>query len=130
MKLRNIFEKDTKPVSYTAGTVIFKEGQERNCMYAVKTGEVDLLVRGQLAETVSPEGFFGELALIDRAPRTATAVAKTDCSLIPITEKQFLFLVHEVPFFALTIMRSMGARIRSRVAQFGVMPWAGSENKN
>jgi CRP/FNR family transcriptional regulator, cyclic AMP receptor protein len=130
MKLRNIFEKDTKPVSYTAGTVIFKEGQERDCMYVVKTGEVDLLVRGQLAETVSPEGFFGELALIDRAPRTATAVAKTDCSLIPITEKQFLFLVHEVPFFALTIMRSMGARIRSRVAQFGVMPWAGSENKN
>jgi CRP/FNR family transcriptional regulator, cyclic AMP receptor protein len=125
MRLRNIFEKDTTPLSYSAGSVIFREGQERDCMYVVKAGQVDLLVRGQLAETVSEEGFFGELAMIDNSPRTATAVAKTDCTIIPINEKQFLFLVHEVPFFALTIMRSMGRRIRTRTALFGVMPWPG-----
>ncbi len=63
-----------------------------------------------------------ELALIDKSPRSATAVAKTDCSLIPITEKQFLFLVQETPFFALTVMATLARRIRSRNAQFGVMP--------
>src|SRR5260221_446343 len=112
MKLGNIFEKDTTPVSYPAGSVIFNEGKARDVMYVVKTGEVDILVRGQLAETVSPDGFFGELALIDKSPRSATAVAKTDCSLIPITEKQFLFLVQETPFFALTVMATLARRIR------------------
>jgi CRP/FNR family transcriptional regulator, cyclic AMP receptor protein len=122
MKLGNIFEKDTTPVSYPAGTVIFNEGQARDVMYVVKTGQIDILVCGQIAETVCPDGFFGELALIDKSPRSATAVAKTDCSLIPITEKQFLFLVQETPFFALTVMATLARRIRSRNAQFGVMP--------
>jgi MYXO-CTERM domain-containing protein len=57
-------------------------------------------------------------------------VAKTDCTLIPISEKQFLFLVHEAPFSALTIMRSMGRRIRQRTALFGVMPWPGGQIKS
>ena len=59
MRLPNIFEKETTPVSYSAGSVIFSEGQKRDRMYVVRTGEVDLLVRGQLAETVPEDGFFG-----------------------------------------------------------------------
>src|SRR5215469_17794576 len=66
--LRNIFEKDTTPLSYSAGSVIFSAGQKRDCMYVVKAGEVDLLVRGQLAETVSVDGFFGELEMLDNSP--------------------------------------------------------------
>lgn len=89
MRLRNIFEKDTTPVSYSAGSVIFSEGQQRDCMYVVRTGEVDLSVCGQLAETVPVDGFFGELAMIDNSPRTATAVAKTDCTLIPIKLERY-----------------------------------------
>ena len=124
-RLPNIFEKDTTLLSYSAGSVIFSEGQKRDRMYVVKAGEVDLLVRGQLAETVPEDGFFGELAMIDDSPRTVTAVAKTDCTVIPISEKQFLFLSQEIPMFALIIMRSMGRRIRHRTALFGVMPWPG-----
>jgi CRP-like cAMP-binding protein len=125
VRLPNIFEKETTPVSYSSGSVIFSEGQKRDRMYVVRAGEVALLVRGQLAETVSVDGFFGELAMIDDSPRTATAVAKTDCTLIPISEKQFVFLSQEVPLFSLIIMRSMGRRIRQRTALFGVMPWPG-----
>jgi CRP-like cAMP-binding protein len=73
------------------------------------------------------DGFFGELAMIDDSPRTATAVAKTDCILTPITEKQFEFLSQEVPLFSLAIMRAMVCRIRSRTARFGVMPWRGQQ---
>lgn len=69
MRLRNVFEKNTKPVRYSAGSVIFSEGQKRDFMYVVKDGKVDLLVRGQLAETVPVDGFFGELAMIDNPPR-------------------------------------------------------------
>jgi CRP-like cAMP-binding protein len=61
---------------------------------------------------VVSRGFFGEMALIDGGTRSATAIAKTDCKLVPITEKQFLFMVQETPFFALRVMRTLTARLR------------------
>jgi CRP-like cAMP-binding protein len=47
------------------------------------------------------------MALIDGGMRSATAIAKTDCALIPINEKQFLFMVQETPFFSLTVIRTL-----------------------
>jgi CRP/FNR family transcriptional regulator, cyclic AMP receptor protein len=117
MKLPNIFEKDAVPIPYTAGQIIFEFGQMRDFMYVVKKGEVDIVIRGQVVETVGEDGFFGELALIDRAPRSAAAIAKTDCVLIKIDERQFLYLIQETPFFALIVMRTMANRIRRRNAQ-------------
>jgi CRP/FNR family transcriptional regulator, cyclic AMP receptor protein len=117
MKLPNLFEKDAVPTPYTAGQIIFEIGQTRDFMYVVKKGEVDIVIRGEVVETVAEEGFFGELALADHAPRSATAIAKTDCVLIKIDERQFLYLVQETPFFALIVMRTMAARIRRRNAQ-------------
>jgi CRP-like cAMP-binding protein len=52
------------------------------------------------------------MALIDQGSRRATAVAKTDCTIIPVSEKHFLFMVEETPFFALILMRTMTARLR------------------
>jgi len=117
MKLPNLFEKDSVPIPYAAGQIIFDEGQERDFMYVIKKGEVDILIRGHVVETVGEDGFFGELALIDRAPRSAQAIAKSDCSLIRIDERQFLYLVQETPFFALIVMRTMAQRIRRRNTQ-------------
>ena len=54
----------------------------------------------------------GELALIDRRPRSATAVAVTACVLAPIDEKQFQFMVQQTPFFALQVMRVLTERLR------------------
>jgi CRP-like cAMP-binding protein len=77
MKLPNIFEKEVTPSSFSAGSVIFAEGQKLDSMYVVKSGEVELKVRGKLVEVVGQDGFFGEMALVDQALRSATAVAKT-----------------------------------------------------
>jgi CRP/FNR family transcriptional regulator, cyclic AMP receptor protein len=55
---------------------------------------------------------FGEMALIDAAPRSATAVAKTDVKIVPVGEKQFLFLVGRTPHFALNVMRTLARRLR------------------
>jgi CRP/FNR family transcriptional regulator, cyclic AMP receptor protein len=112
MKLPNIFEKEVTPLSLSAGTVIFAEGQKRDSMYVVKSGKVDLNVRGKNVEVVGTDGFFGEMALVDQAPRSATAVARTDCIVIPISERHFLFMVEETPFFALTVLRTLTARLR------------------
>src|SRR5262249_41849162 len=55
---------------------------------------------------------FGGMALIDSEPRSATAVAITDVELVPVSEKQFLFLVTQTPYFALRVMRILAQRLR------------------
>lgn len=97
---------------FTAGSDIFKEGEQGNKMYIVKEGEVELLVRGKVIANVGKGGIIGEMALIDNKPRSATARAKTDCELGPINEHRFLELVHQKPIFALDVMRVLVERLR------------------
>jgi CRP-like cAMP-binding protein len=61
---------------------------------------------------LTADSIFGEMALIDSEPRSATAVAITDVELVPISEKQFLFLVGQTPYFALKVMRTLAQRLR------------------
>ena len=113
MNLPNIFETEVTPLALFAGDVIYSDGDEPNAMYIVQSGQVELRVSGTRMETVGPDGFFGEMALVDHGPRAATAVAKTECILIPVSEKHFLYMVEETPFFALLVLRTMVARLRS-----------------
>jgi CRP-like cAMP-binding protein len=113
MKLPNIFEDDTPPHNFTAGAVIFSSGDQGEDMFVVKSGEVELRVGGETVEVVKEDGFFGEMALIEEGPRTATAVAKTDCTLVPINEKRFEFMVHETPLFALHMLKGLSRRLRN-----------------
>lgn len=113
MKLPNIFESDTTPLKFSAGDVIFSSGEDGTDMFVVNEGEVELRVAGKAVEVVKEDGFFGEMALIEEGPRTATAVAKTDCVLVPINEKRFEFMVHEVPMFALHVMKGLSKRLRT-----------------
>ncbi len=112
MKIPNIFENQTVPETYSAGTIIFQEGQEGDSMYIVKSGEVELRVHGKVVEVVSEDGFFGEMAVIESGQRSATAIAKTDTVLIPLNKKRFEFMVHEIPFFAVHVMQGLSRRLR------------------
>ena len=113
MKIPNIFEGQTPPETYTAGSTIFQEGQEGDCMYIVKDGEVEIRVHGKVVEVVSADGFFGEMAVIEDGHRSATAIAKTDAVLIPLNKKRFEFMVHEVPYFAGHVMQGRARRLRN-----------------
>ncbi len=108
----NIFKNETDVVSFTAGEVICKEGEAGDTMYVVQDGEVDIMVGGKVMETAGPGGVLGEMALIDTAHRSATAVAKTDCTLVPLDETKFKIVVHNTPFFAIQVMRVMADRLR------------------
>jgi CRP/FNR family cyclic AMP-dependent transcriptional regulator len=103
---------DAELVSFPAGQRIFREGDPGELMYVVREGEVELHVKGQLVEALGPGGVLGEMALIEHAPRTATATAKTACTLVPIPEKRFTFMVQQTPHFALQIMKVMAERLR------------------
>ena len=104
-------EEDTR--TFPAGTVIFAEDEPGDVMYAVLEGEVEIRSKGRLLRVVQPDGFFGEMALIDSKPRSATAQAKTDCKVACISEMRFLILVQHSPFFALHVMRIMAERMRA-----------------
>lgn len=95
-----------------AGTIIFSAGDAGNCMFAVRAGEVELLVGDHVVEVVPEDGIFGEMAIIDREPRTATARARTACELVRIDEPRFNFLVQETPLFALHVLRLLAHRLR------------------
>ncbi len=98
---------------YEAGETIFREGDDGYAMYVVLEGSVKLSVTGRNVEKVSKGGVFGEMALIDASPRSATAVAATECWLASITSENFKKLIQETPGFALDIMTVMAARLRS-----------------
>jgi len=105
---RNAEETETHP----AGHVIFREGEAGHAMYAVQEGEVDIVVHGNIVETVGAGGIFGEMSLLlEGHNRSATAVAKTECRLAPVTERRFNFLVQQTPMFALQVMRIIAGRL-------------------
>lgn len=112
MQAFELFRNDDNRQTFAAGTQIFAAGEPGRNMYVVKDGKVDIVSRGQVLETVGPGGIFGEMALIDKTNRSAGAVAKTDCTLVLIDERRFLYLVQESPFFALSVMGVMANRLR------------------
>jgi CRP-like cAMP-binding protein len=62
-------------------------------------------------ERLPQYSIFGELALIDNATHIATAIAAGDAKLVPVSAKQFLFLISNTPYFALNVMRVMARRL-------------------
>jgi CRP-like cAMP-binding protein len=110
MKLPQSFA--SPPRTFVSGATIFKAGDDAREMFVVESGEVDLIVNGEIVETVGPDGFFGELALIDDSTRSADAVARSDCRLLTLTRHRFLFMVDEIPLFALQVMKGMADRLR------------------
>src|SRR4051812_26256798 len=97
---------------FEAGKVVFREGDPGDAVYVVLDGKVDLRVNGQLVETVGPGGILGEMALIEQAPRVASATARTGCDLLPISETRFMSMIQQTPHFALQIMKVMASRLR------------------
>jgi CRP-like cAMP-binding protein len=103
---------DDAPLRPEPGAVIFAAGDSGREMYVVRSGKVDLKIGDTLLETVGPGGILGELALVDPAPRSASALAGEDCSLVRVDREAFESLVRKVPGLALEVMRVMARRLR------------------
>ena len=99
--------------SFKAGEIIFRQGDPAEELYIVKSGKVEIRLGNRLLDTLPELSIFGEMALIDHRPRSATAVAATDATVVPVSEKQFLFLVGRTPHFALNVMRVLAQRLRT-----------------
>ena len=108
---------ETNPKVCEAGEAVFREFDMGSEMYVVLEGQVEIMIGDKVVETLGPGEPFGEMALIDQAPRVATATAKTRCTLAVIPEKRFLFMIQTAPHFALQIMKVMADRLRKMNAR-------------
>lgn len=111
MNLEQLFQRDPNLKSFAVGDTIFAEGDAGDYMYVVITGNLEIKVRGQVMETAVPGDIVGEMALIDNGTRSASAIARTNVTLVPIDQKRFTFLVQETPYFALHVMNVLADRL-------------------
>ena len=112
MPVFDLLRRESDVRSFAAGEVIFAEGQEGDSMFAVLEGDVEIRKGSRTLEVVGTGGVFGEMALIDHQPRSAGAIARTDCRVAAVGTKRFMLLVQQTPYFALQIMQVLVERLR------------------
>jgi CRP-like cAMP-binding protein len=95
---------------YKAGRIIMREGQLGMALFAVLEGRVAIRIGDSVVEKLGPGGIFGEMSLVDRRPRLATAVAETDCALLAMSRHMFLHLVKKSPKFGASLLKAVGER--------------------
>jgi CRP/FNR family cyclic AMP-dependent transcriptional regulator len=91
---------------------IFTQDDEGGAMYVVRSGKVAIMAGGAVLESIGPNGIFGEMALIDGSPRSATAITREPTEVAVIDERAFLYLVERNPGFALDLLRRLAKRLR------------------
>ncbi len=106
------FSKPEEYQAFSVGQTIFRKGDVGDSLYIVAEGQVNIVMGEQILETVEAGGMLGEIALIDDKPRSADAVARTDCLLTQVSRQHFLALIQRTPLFALQVMRVMADRLR------------------
>lgn len=100
--------------TYQADETIVKQGTTGTALYIVLSGRATIVVSDQTVGEVTAGDFFGELALIEEHPRTASVIAseETECLLFPAWE--FTALLDEHPEIAVPIMKALIGRLHRR----------------
>ena len=112
MNPAELFSRDDA-IQLSAGDVLFREGDEGDKMYVLLEGTVDVTIAGKVVETAGSGALLGEIALIERSPRSATVTATAPCRLAQVDQRRFHFLVQQTPFFATHVMHVLAGRLRS-----------------
>lgn len=115
-RLRAIFQVAHRN-TFAAGETVFEEGEPGSTLHVVCSGRIDI-VRDSANDpvvltTLGPGEFFGELALFDRGPRSATAVAVEDTETLSLDRVDILDVVNRYPEVALALLNSVCARLRT-----------------
>ena len=102
---------------YPKGEYIFREGESADFAYVLKSGSVEILKTGIDGELIlatldEPNALFGEMALIDGAPRSAGARAVTDANVDEVRQNDFLAYVQKNPAAAMNIMKKLSTELR------------------
>lgn len=105
-------------LNVAAGRDLIKEGavgaQE---FFVIAGGKATVTRKGKKIATLGPGDYFGELALLDRAPRNATVTATTDVEVVVLTQRDFSTVLQDVPAIASKLLAGMARRLREADAK-------------
>jgi CRP/FNR family cyclic AMP-dependent transcriptional regulator len=105
-----------KEVSRPAGDTLARQGEAGVGFFLITEGTAAVNVSGRKRRRLSRGDFFGEIALLDGGPRTATIVAETPVKLLGLTAWVFRGLVQQNPGMALKMLEVVASRLRSASA--------------
>lgn len=97
--------------SYEAGETLFKEGDLGRALYIIKSGEVDIFQKNNKICTFHEGDFFGELALLEEVPRTATVKVTKDSRLILIYKVKFDSILETDPSIGVKLKEIIKKRL-------------------
>lgn len=98
-------------VNVPAGTAMMQEGRIGYEFYIIIEGKAAVIKKGKEVAVLGPGNFFGELALLDRAPRNATVTATTDVDAILLGQREFSAALDLVPTLAHKLLVGLARRI-------------------
>ena len=99
-------------VEVPAGKVLVEEGRIGQEFFLIVDGTAAVLRSGKKVAILGPGGHFGELALLDRRPRSATVVSETEMDLLVLSQRQFNSLLEVVPTIARKMLAALSNRLR------------------
>jgi CRP/FNR family cyclic AMP-dependent transcriptional regulator len=102
-----------KEVDFPAGRVICREGETGVGLHIVVEGETKVVIGGRTRRRLGPGAFFGEIALLDGGPRTATVVAETPVKTLAIPSWSFKAVIKSQPSLALKMLEETCRRLRA-----------------
>ena len=102
-----------KDIDHDEGTVIAREGEPGIGLFVIADGTAEVTIGGAKKASLGPGDFFGEIALLDGGPRTATVTATSDVKLLGLTEWVFRGLMQEHPSIAVKTLQAMAGRLRN-----------------
>jgi len=108
-----IIARAAKLVEHRDGTVIAREGERGVGLFLILEGQCSVTIGGKTKAKLGPGDFFGEVALLDGGPRTATVTALSPVKLVGITGWVFRGLLMEHPSIALKTLEAVAGRLRS-----------------
>ena len=104
-------------VRVPGGKVLVNEGETGHEFFVILDGSARVTRRGKRVATIGPGDAFGELALLDKAPRNATVIAETPMELVVLGQREFAGIIDEVPGFARKLLAGMASRLREADAK-------------
>jgi CRP/FNR family cyclic AMP-dependent transcriptional regulator len=102
----------TVEVEIPAGKVLMRQGEPGHECFVIEAGTAKATIRGHKSSRLGPGECFGEMALIHKAPRSATVTAETDMSVLVLTSREFSTLIEDVPSVARKVLAAMAERVR------------------
>ncbi len=109
--------KRAEEVRVPAGKALVTEGETGHEFFVILEGQAKVTRHGRKVATIGPGDGFGELALLEKAPRNSTVVAETDMDLIVLGQREFAGIIDEVPGFARKLLAGMAHRLREADAR-------------